>query len=104
MSIDLADWVFEENLRPWLEVVSKVVGYDFDDLDWQAVATGIKDSDAEQSRWYEHPLGEGPSHVKVAREVGAAVVAVNVVVPEDTGDRVKLATAIAQTYRLSPRQ
>ncbi len=103
MNVDLGDWVFEENLKPWLEIVSKVVGCDFDDLDWDAVAAGITDSDAERSCWYEHPLGEGPSHVKLARELGSAVVALKMVVPEATADRVKLAVLIAQTYRLTPR-
>ena len=33
----MRDWVFEDNLRPWLEIISDLVGYKFDSSDWDAV-------------------------------------------------------------------
>ena len=101
MHVDLRDWVFEENLKPWLEIVSTVLGYDFDESDWIAVSAGIAESDSERSSWYEYQLGRVPLRVGLAREPRATVVMLKMGVPEEVADRVKLAVLIAQTYRLT---
>jgi hypothetical protein len=102
--IDLKDWIFGENLRPWLEILSAVVGYDFDDTDWDAVDAGIATTDSESLRWHEVSLGgDGAPLVKLAKEPGSAVVAVMASLPTDLVERAKLAIQIAQSYRLVSR-
>jgi hypothetical protein len=42
--------------------LAHTVAYDFDDLDWGAVETGLTTTDAEQARWFDYPLvGNGNS-------------------------------------------
>ena len=101
-TVDLKDWIFEENLRPWLEVLSQIVGYEFDDLDWDAVRGGITGTDVERSLWYEYPLGEN-SRVGVAHDPGTAVVMVRASLSAAAAERVKVAILISQSYRLVSR-
>jgi hypothetical protein len=37
----VSGWVFDSNLRPFLECLSVDAGYDFDDDDWMAVHFGL---------------------------------------------------------------
>jgi hypothetical protein len=83
--------------------LSTVVGYDFDDQDWDAVSAGLLNTDAESSRWYEHLLGGEALHVRVANDPGTAVVMVEARLPIEVVDRAKLAIQIAQSYRLVSR-
>jgi hypothetical protein len=39
--------IWQENLRPMFEFASQLVGYQFDDLDWDAVALGVRETDYE---------------------------------------------------------
>jgi hypothetical protein len=43
----LADWVFAENLRPFLLSLGWFVGYDLDEDDWTAIRSGIETTDQE---------------------------------------------------------
>ncbi|GAA3109892.1 hypothetical protein GCM10010485_55070 [Streptosporangium carneum] len=57
------------------------VRYEFDDLDWQAVETGLPDTDDErQKRWYGYPLVGTVARLdlKLARAVGGTEVSVEV--------------------------
>jgi hypothetical protein len=97
---ELKDWILEENLRPWLQILSSVVGYAFDDLDWDAVTAGIANTDAEGSRWYEHPLGSEAVSVRLAKEPGTALIMVTAKLSARDLDRATLAIQIAQSYLL----
>jgi hypothetical protein len=52
------------NLRPFLEVVSRLVGYEFDDLDWGAVESGIDEAERNggqlEFNWFDYSLGGVP--------------------------------------------
>ncbi|WP_405644058.1 hypothetical protein [Streptomyces sp. NBC_00019] len=50
-----------ENLRTFLELLSEYVHYDFDDTDWDTIALGIEETDAEDdpAAWYAYPLHGG---------------------------------------------
>jgi len=58
----VADWVWHENLRPFLEVASWLVGYSFDDLDWDAITVGLEESQRNEGQldyvWFDYPLGD----------------------------------------------
>lgn len=67
-------WVFTENLRPLCEVVSDLIGYAFDDSDWQAIDHGLSttDDDRPTADWFVYPLvGRGRVDMRVARSVAA---------------------------------
>jgi len=95
-------WIFDENLRPWLEIVATIVGYNFDGLDWDAIQAGIDATDAERDRWFEYPFGD--ARVVLARDIGSSVVMARLSGAEDLSDKVELAALIANTYRLVPHQ
>jgi hypothetical protein len=56
--------VYHENLRPFLEVISRLVGYEFDDLDWIAIEFGIDEAERSgpqlEFNWFEYPIGGVP--------------------------------------------
>ena len=47
VALMVSDWIWEENLRPFLEVTSWLAGYEFDDPDWDAVTVGLAQADRE---------------------------------------------------------
>ncbi|MFF4268702.1 hypothetical protein [Streptomyces sp. NPDC001536] len=49
-----------ENLRTFLELLSRYVHYDFDDTDWDTIALGIEETaDDDPAAWYAYPLHGG---------------------------------------------
>ena len=68
----LHGWVWRTNTRPFFESVAGLVGYSFDQLDLDAVTTGLEGSDAELEDWFEYPLvGRSTLTVRCASDVGA---------------------------------
>ncbi|WP_438025639.1 hypothetical protein [Sorangium sp. So ce233] len=98
-------WIFEQNLRPWLEIVGRIIGVEFDDDDWHAVGAGVVGTESEEDRWYEYPLGHRPVTIRLALEVGTEVVALSLDgLSEQQEELVGLAVSIAQSYRLVARR
>ncbi|MGW1066212.1 hypothetical protein ACWD4F_17050 [Streptomyces aureus] len=78
---EVGGWIWGRNLRSFLELLSRYVGYDFDTTDWDTVALAVEDTDDEQAdRWYSYPL-VGSVHeieIRLARSVGGDEVSVTV--------------------------
>jgi hypothetical protein len=72
-------------VRPLVEVVSKLIGYWFDDSDWSAIAHAPPDTDDDKADgWYSYPLeGRLAVGVQLARAVGGDEVSVKVTSPPD---------------------
>jgi hypothetical protein len=66
--VDLG-WIWTANLRPFLEVVGRLVTYKLEDWDWDAVSFGIESTDSERGPWFEWPIGDAT--VLLALEPGA---------------------------------
>src|SRR5206468_992400 len=100
-------WIWEHNLRPMFEFTSILVGYDFDDADWDAITVGVADTEVEVQRWFEYPLkGQISLTLRVARDGGSNIVAL-----ETDGDaddvlevRLETAAALMAHYRLLRRE
>ncbi|MFF4429535.1 hypothetical protein ACFYZ4_10215 [Streptomyces sp. NPDC001513] len=74
---EVGGWIWERNLRSFLELLSHYVGYGFDATDWETVALAVEATDDEQTDgWYSYPLvGEHREvEVRLARVVGGAEV------------------------------
>ncbi|MFJ9871055.1 hypothetical protein [Streptomyces sp. NPDC101165] len=74
-------WIWNENVQPFLALLSHYAGYDFDGSDWQAVELGLAYTDDEDpDRWYGYPLVGSDHHIEVrlARAVGGDEVFVRV--------------------------
>ncbi|MFE1989591.1 hypothetical protein [Streptomyces mirabilis] len=59
-------WIWHENVQPFLALLARYAGYDFDDTDWQAVELGLEATDDEHlDRWYSYPLVGSDHRVEV---------------------------------------
>jgi hypothetical protein len=98
------DWIFEENLRPFFRFAAEQASYDFDELDWAAVAEGARATDAEADSWFEYPLlGSRPLTVGVARDADTAVVRIRLAGDPDLDRSLGAAVSLMQTYSLPTR-
>lgn len=103
-----AGWVLEGNVRPFLEMVSHVVDYDFDDSDWSAISLALPATDDERpDGWYSYPLAGRRHEVEVglAQDVQSFVVMVRVHGPADERLResIRLLLAVFDHYEVKPR-
>ncbi|MGW6644512.1 hypothetical protein [Streptomyces iakyrus] len=89
-------WIFEESLRPFCESVAEFTGYDFDDLDWQAVENALPGTDVEEpDGWYDYPLsGRVPMTLLVAADPGMSVVFVRLIGELDDRTRTQIEAAL----------
>ena len=93
-----------EEMRPWCELIAEIVGYPFDDLDWEAVVAGMADADAHKDRWFEYSLvGKETAHLRMAYNIGDGNVSVICEAPDHLRPLIELATSIVQRFKLSPR-
>ncbi|MFJ8013725.1 hypothetical protein [Streptomyces sp. NPDC096339] len=70
---EVGGWIWERNLRSFLELLSHYVGHGFDVTDWETVALAVEGTDDERpDGWYSYPLvGEQRQvEVRLARAVG----------------------------------
>ncbi|WMD03819.1 hypothetical protein [Streptomyces sp. FXY-T5] len=89
-------WIFEEGLRPFCETIAEFSGYEFDDLDWQAVGNALPHTDVEKpDGWYDYPLsGRVPLTLLVADDPGSSVVFVRVTGNPDGRTRAQIEAAL----------
>ncbi|MEU3936589.1 hypothetical protein AB0E85_31825 [Streptomyces sp. NPDC029044] len=82
-------WISEEGLRPFCETIAEFSGYEFDDLDGQAVGNALPGTDVvKPDGWYDYPLsGRMPLTLLVADDPGSSVVFVRVT--GNPGDRTR---------------
>lgn len=73
-------WVSEGNVIPFLEHVSRYIGYEFDDFDETALTGALAQTDDESAGgWFDYPLeGTPPVTVSLAQAVGGTVVSIRV--------------------------
>lgn len=98
-------WIIDTNLRPLCESIAEFVGYEFSDLDWQAVEAALPVTDVEQAIWYDYPmLGLPPLTLFVAADPEASVVFIKVagVADERTKAQIEAALHIFATWEPAP--
>ncbi|MFF5019341.1 hypothetical protein [Streptomyces sp. NPDC001165] len=91
-------WIWNENVQPFLAILSRYAGYDFDGTDWQAVELGLEATDDEHpDRWYGYPLVGSDHHIEVhlARAVGGDEVSVRMTGTSDPELLLRADTLIA---------
>ncbi|WP_189935436.1 hypothetical protein [Streptomyces aurantiogriseus] len=74
-------WIWIENVQPFLALLARYAGCDFDGADWQAVELGLEATDDEHPDcWYSYPLVGSDHRLKVhlAQAVGGNEVSVRV--------------------------
>lgn len=102
----VATWVPPQNLRPFIETISRWVTYSFDDTDWLAIADATERTDADARQWYTYPIDGVPRlYIAVALNPGDVPVSVRVLasagLPEVLRVRIKAAAEIFNSYVLA---
>ena len=94
-------WIYEENVRAFCEAAAHVVGYRFDNADWDAVAHGLSTTDGEAERWLDYALkGDKTVTISVARDPGSAVVLVRASGDAATAQALDPVVMLLQSYVL----
>ncbi|HVS38898.1 MAG TPA: hypothetical protein VMS17_25295 [Gemmataceae bacterium] len=100
----IRDWIFEDNLLPFLTILAAVVRYDFIRDEWSAVRFGVVETDEENGRWYDYEFaGNQRAAFRLARSVGSSVIHLELESDSDTELRMEVAVQIAQRYLLCDR-
>jgi hypothetical protein len=95
-------WVFEENLRPVLEILARSAGYNFDERDWTAVRYGVQATDYEGEHWYDYEfVGVHRVALGVARDEGSCVIFIRCESDAEIERTADVVLTIAQEFRLS---
>lgn len=98
------DWIFEDNLFLWLEIVASFCRHSFDSGDQEAFEFGIENTDAEQNYWFDYEFsGSCSINLRVACDPGSSVIFVEVGCSSELELRIATAIQIAQEYRLARR-
>ena len=95
-------WIWTENLRAALEVMSRLLGYRFDDLDWAAIEAGLPETDSEAGRWFDYPIAAAT--VLIAYEPGADEIVSLELHGIDDRDDIGLVADIMRDYEVRRRQ
>ena len=96
-------WIWTENLRPFLVLLARLVGSDFDESDWTACEVGVVWTDSEADRWFDYPVG--PTLVYLALEPGAPeMITIRVdQLPEQVRERLEWTVDIVRDYQVRDR-
>lgn len=98
----IPNWIFDYNLKPFLEILARFCIYEIDDGDWDAIYSGSKKTDFEQDIWFEYEYtGSLPVKFSVAQDIGCSVIFVDVQAKEEVQAKVAVAIEILQFYRLT---
>jgi hypothetical protein len=97
----IAEWIYRENLKPFLMGLGWLVDYPFDSDDWTAISHGVGASDGEAGRWYEYEFaGRLPARLRLAHDPGTSVVRVHVEVPAEVEPQVRITLLIFQHFHV----
>lgn len=52
----IINWIYEGNLKPFVEQIAVLAEYAFDDNDWIAIEYGVRDTDTNMDKWFDYPF------------------------------------------------
>lgn len=98
--------MWRTNLIPFLEMVSSLVRYSFDQWDVDAVCCGLGRSDAEHDGWFEYPIAGQPTlRLRCAVDIDAdehVMFKIDLVgIDESLATRLALLFEVFSAYRLN---
>ena len=101
----IANWIFEENLLPWLQFIAGMVSYDLHPWELDYFETGIVDTSEDDGKWLDHEFsGNETIRLRLAKSDGSSVIEVEVECPVELEPKVSTAIDMAQEFMLVPRR
>jgi hypothetical protein len=98
------NWLFEDNLLPFLTVLAWIVEYDFDLDDWTAISHGVRGTNDKADQWYEYEFsGAQSARIWFACADGSTVMNVQIEVPEILKAQIELAFMVCQDFNIMER-
>jgi hypothetical protein len=97
----ICDWIYSDNLKPLVEILSRFAGYEFDGGDWTALEFGVIDTNYEQDRWFRFEfVGSHSIRVEFAMDPGSEVLFVRIESDWETAPQIDVIVPLLQSYRL----
>lgn len=78
-------WIREQNLEPVCRILAGFSGYDFSELDWDAIRLGVQDTSTAQDSWFDYTfVGQHEFHLQIAYdEPGSSVIVMKCHAPSE---------------------
>jgi len=96
-------WLFDDNLRAFLTVLSWEAQYDIAPEEYTTIEYGVRDTDAEENRWYEYEFaGRNRVVFSLATDPGTSVVHVRYQAPTEQMQRIDAAISIFAHFHFQP--
>ena len=95
-------WIFDNNLRPFLQFLGWTVDYDWAPSEFIAIEMGIEPQDSGTCPWYEYPIyGKEKAILRVSRdEAGSSVLNVEVNSSPEIAVKCEVAIELMCSFRL----
>ena len=104
MEVTIQNWIYEFNLKPFLETIATLCGYDWIDGELENLIHNGMDTDVEKAIWYSYKLhGEFEVELKIAADSGSSAVHIRLVGAPESIPKFELLFLVTQTYRLEAR-
>ncbi|MDB6135964.1 MAG: hypothetical protein JWM59_4207 [Verrucomicrobiales bacterium] len=102
MTAIIQNWIYEENLHPFMTALGWISGYHFDEDGWTAVNFGARSADEGAGVWFHYAL-EGDSMIEagITQERGESVFTVRIEADEKLAARVGLSIDFCQNFRFA---
>ena len=95
-------WVKDRNLRPTMQALAFVCGYDFVPSDWVVIEHGVKGVDETQGIWFDYPLlGDFRIDTSTSLETGSANYSLKVASERDISIQIEMVEFFAQCFLIS---
>ncbi len=101
---EIANWIWLENLQPFVDVLARLAGYELSELDWDAIRLGVEESDGDATppRFYSYEFyGESTVCFQLGLDQGSDVVQVRLKVPATLAAEAGFAIKMMNEYRLT---
>lgn len=97
----IATWIWLKNVPAFIDVIARLVRYDIDETDREAIRLGLEssDSDAAPPRWYVFELhGRDLAKLKIGQDQGTNVVNIRLQLPDELAGRATTALELMSEY------
>ncbi|TDW97629.1 hypothetical protein [Dinghuibacter silviterrae] len=98
-------WIFEEDLLPFLIILSEIATYDLQPYDWDAISFGVIGTSDQDEKWFAYEFyGEVTVPFKLARNTeDAYMIFYVIIIPNELEKSVDLMMHVLSEFKLEPK-